>query len=115
MIKYALLGLNHPRKPRGYQPGQRDNFGRAIFSGESLLQELESPWELTLTEPVPALEVNLRPKISLAQKYPIVPASSPWVSENELLVPSDWIDRHPPSLTQYIIDHSRLKIILTNK
>ena len=25
----------------------------AIFSGESLLQELESPWELTLTEPVP--------------------------------------------------------------
>ena len=27
----------------------------AIFSGESLLQELESPWELTLTEPVPEM------------------------------------------------------------
>ena len=25
----------------------------AIFSGESLLQELKSPWELILTEPVP--------------------------------------------------------------
>ena len=24
-----------------------------IFSGESLLQELKSPWELILTEPVP--------------------------------------------------------------
>ena len=60
----------------------------AIFSGESLLQELKSPWELILTEPVPevvefhpahwaekyfsaqtamsssALKVNFRPKIS---------------------------------------------------
>ena len=25
----------------------------AIFSGQSLLQELKSPWELLLTEPVP--------------------------------------------------------------
>ena len=32
----------------------------AIFSGESLLQELESPWELTLTEPVPEV-VEFRP------------------------------------------------------
>ena len=27
-------------------------------------------------------KVNFRPKISLAQKYRIVPASSPWVSED---------------------------------
>ena len=32
----------------------------AMFSGESLLQELESPWELTLTEPVPEV-VEFRP------------------------------------------------------
>ena len=32
----------------------------AIFSGESLLQELESPWELTLTESVPEV-VEFRP------------------------------------------------------
>ena len=32
----------------------------AIFSGESLFQELESPWELTLTEPVPEV-VEFRP------------------------------------------------------
>ena len=31
-----------------------------MFSGESLLQELESPWELTLTEPVPEV-VEFRP------------------------------------------------------
>ena len=30
-----------------------DIFGQATFSGESLLQELKNPWELTLTEPVP--------------------------------------------------------------
>ena len=34
---------SHPRKPRD----------DVIFSGESLLQEPESPWELTLTEQVP--------------------------------------------------------------
>ena len=32
----------------------------AIFSGESLLQELKSPWELILTEPVPEV-VEFRP------------------------------------------------------
>ena len=32
----------------------------AIFSGESLLQELKSPWELTLTEPVPEV-IEFRP------------------------------------------------------
>ena len=32
----------------------------AMFSGESLLQELESPWKLTLTEPVPEM-VKFRP------------------------------------------------------
>ena len=31
-----------------------------MFSGESLLQKLKSPWELTLTEPVPEL-VEFRP------------------------------------------------------
>ena len=35
----------------------RDN---AIFLGESLLQELKSPWELILTEPVPEV-VEFRP------------------------------------------------------
>ena len=40
-----------------------DIFGRAIFSGESLLQELESPWELTLTESVPEV-VKVRPAYS---------------------------------------------------
>ena len=82
----------------------------AIFSGESLLQELKSPWELILTEPVPDV-VKFRPadwtekyfflpnrsaEVSpgkfpeafqllmqtFAQKYCIVPASSPWVSED---------------------------------
>ena len=32
----------------------------AIFSGESLLQKLKSPWELILTEPVPEV-VEFRP------------------------------------------------------
>ena len=32
----------------------------AIFLGESSLQELESPWELILTEPVPEV-VEFRP------------------------------------------------------
>ena len=41
-VKYCILG----------DPGatSRDD---AIFSGESLFQELKSPWELILTEPVP--------------------------------------------------------------
>jgi len=35
---------------------------KAIFTGESLLQELMSPWELILTEPVPEV-VEFRPLI----------------------------------------------------
>ena len=42
MLLYCFLALTHPRRPRGYQ----------ISLGESLLQELKSPWELILTEPV---------------------------------------------------------------
>ena len=39
----------------------------ATFSRESLLQELKSPWELILTEPVPEV-VEFRPE-DLAEKY----------------------------------------------
>ena len=39
----------------------------AIFLGESLLQELTSPWELILTEPVPEV-VEFRPA-DWAEKY----------------------------------------------
>ena len=39
----------------------------AIFSGESLLQELKSPWELILTEPVP--EVIEFHSADWAEKY----------------------------------------------
>ena len=39
----------------------------AIFWGESLLQELKSPWELILTEPVPEV-VEFRPA-DCAEKY----------------------------------------------
>ena len=39
----------------------------AIFSGKSLLQELRSPWELILTEPVPEV-VEFRPA-DWAEKY----------------------------------------------
>ena len=39
----------------------------AIFSGESLLQKLKSPWELILTEPVPE-EVEFCPA-DWAEKY----------------------------------------------
>ena len=38
-----------------------------IFSGKSLLQELKSPWELTLTEPVPEV-VEFSPT-DWAEKY----------------------------------------------
>ena len=38
-----------------------------IFLGESLLQELKSPWELILTEPVPEV-VEFRPA-DWAEKY----------------------------------------------
>ena len=55
-----MLAINViKRKPILGNPGatSRDD---AIFSGESLLQEPESPWELTLTEPVPEV-VEFRP------------------------------------------------------
>ena len=55
-----MLAINViKRKPILGNPGaiSRDD---AIFSDESLLQELESPWELTLTEPVPEV-VEFRP------------------------------------------------------
>ena len=42
----------------------RDN---AIFLGESLLQELKSPWDIILTEPV-VEEVEFRPA-DWAEKY----------------------------------------------
>ena len=46
----------------GIIPGDPGAISRddAIFLGESLLQELKSPWELTLTEPVPEM-VEFRP------------------------------------------------------
>ena len=39
----------------------------ALFSGESLRQELKSPWKLILTKPVPEV-VNFRPA-DWAEKY----------------------------------------------
>ena len=42
-------------------------YADAIFSGESLLQELKSPWELILTEPVPEV-VEFR-SADWAEKY----------------------------------------------
>ena len=55
-VEYTILG----------DPGasSRDD---AIFLGESLLQELESPWELILAEPVPEV-VEFRPA-DWAEKY----------------------------------------------
>ena len=54
----VILGSHRPYHILG-DPGatSRDN---ALFLGESLLQELKSPWELILTEPVPEL-VKFRP------------------------------------------------------
>ena len=45
----------------------------AIFLGESLLQELKSPWELIPTEPVPEV-VKFRPA-DWAEKYFFCPIS----------------------------------------
>ena len=59
----------------------RDN---AIFSGESLLQELKSPWELILSEPVPEV-VEFRPA-DWAEKY--FSAQSAWTSSGVTLSPS---------------------------
>ena len=55
----SLTMLCHATISSSENPGaiSRDD---AIFSGESLLQELESPWELTLTGPVPEV-VEFRP------------------------------------------------------
>ena len=53
----------------------------AIFSGESLLQELKSPWELILTEPVPEV-VEFRPA-DWAEK-----SQSAWTSSGVTLSPS---------------------------
>ena len=55
------LHIFHPRKPRGYV------LAETIFSGESLLQVLKSPWELILTEPVP--EVVEFHSADWAEKY----------------------------------------------
>ena len=41
-------------------PGATSRDDAIDFSGESLLQELKSPWELILTEPVPEV-VEFRP------------------------------------------------------
>ena len=56
----------------------------AIFSGESLLQELKSPWELILTEPVPEV-VEFRPA-DWTEKY--FSAQSPRSSSRVTLSPS---------------------------
>ena len=56
-VEYAST---HPRETQGL-------LADAIFSGESLLQELKSPWELILTEPVPEV-VEFRSS-DWAEKY----------------------------------------------
>ena len=56
----------------------------AIFSGESLLQELKSSWELILTETVPEV-VEFRPA-DWAEKY--VSVQSAWTSTGVTLSPS---------------------------
>ena len=50
----ASMMKSHPRRLSGYQPGRCN-----IFS-ENLLQELKSPRELILIEPVPEV-VEFRP------------------------------------------------------
>ena len=70
------MGSSHPRKPRGYQPGRCNIFERAIFSGESLPQEL--------TEPVPEA-VEYRPA-DWAEKY--FSAQSAMRSRRVTLLPS---------------------------
>ena len=56
----------------------------ARFSGETLLQELKSPWELIVTEPVPEV-VEFRPA-DWAEKY--FSAQSAWASNRVTLSPS---------------------------
>ena len=57
----------------------------AIFSGESFLQELKSPWELILTEPVPEV-VEFRPS-DWPEKY--FSAQSARMSTQVTLSPCD--------------------------
>ena len=59
-IGYSQLILGNPGAT------SRDDM-QLIFLGESLLQELKSPWELILTEPVPEV-VEFRPA-DWAEKY----------------------------------------------
>ena len=54
----------------------------AIFSGESLLRELKSPWELTLTEPVPEV-VEFR-RADWAEKKIFCPISENVLSGNSV-------------------------------
>ena len=54
------------------------------FRAESLLQELKSPWEIILTEPVPEV-VEFRPA-DWAEKY--FSAQSAWASSRVTLSPS---------------------------
>ena len=53
----------------------------AIFSGKRLLQELKSPWEFILTEPVPEV-VEFHPA-DWAEKY--FSAQSAWASSRVTL------------------------------
>ena len=64
---------------RCYKPGRSDIFGRAIFLGDSLLQELESTWGPTLTEPVPEV-VEFRPN-----HY-----SGDWIIKTDVYVAGLW-------------------------
>ena len=50
MARLTILRASRWDHPRDPGAARRDD---AIFLGESLLQELKSPWELILTEPVP--------------------------------------------------------------
>ena len=52
-----------------------------IFVGERLLQERESPWAITLTEPVPEAFVH---------ENPFYPPNCPWVSEDVLVNEHAW-------------------------
>ena len=78
-----MTNHNILRKPILGDPGatSRDD---VIFSGESLLQELKSPWELILTEQVPEV-VEFRPA-HWAEKY--FSAQSAWTSSGVTLSPS---------------------------
>ena len=66
-IGYSQLILGNPRAT------SRDDM-QLIFLGESLLQELKSPWELILTEPVPeVVEFRSMKKTSSCKKATELP------------------------------------------